>query len=170
MPGSPIKRKRIENWVAFLTMHPDAIDQICDHIQASGNLVTFCRHFDLHYGSLSDWIQQDDERAKRYRAALDTRDAYQHEHVSAALMRFSEIDLTLAYDENGRPLPFKDIPEEVRACIVEIVDTPNGRQIKFVDKMRATEVLGKRLKMFVDKVEHSADETLSELIAKASKL
>ena len=59
----------------------------------------------------------------------------------------------------------EDIDDETAAAIAEISQTSNGGvKIKLHDKRAALVDMGRHLGMFKDKVEHSADETLANLI------
>ncbi len=159
MPGSPIKAYRKEQFAAFILVE-DAMDQICAHLESAGNLVEFCRYYDLHYGSLSAWILADPERAKRYRAALDARSAHQKEHVIRMLMDGLETDISEIYDADGKMLPIKQWPEPLRRCVTKI----NGGVVETIDKARLLQMLMKVTGMDVNKVEHSGKVTLEDIL------
>jgi len=44
------------------------------------------------------------------------------------------------------------------------IDDTGRVKVKFLDKLKAIEVLGKNLKMFVDRVEHSGSLTLEQMV------
>lgn len=88
--------------------------------------------------------------------------------VLRELMRLAFVDLGKAYREDGTLLPIHEIPEDVRRAMagLEVDEIWEGfgedrrqvgvtRKVKFIDKARALELLGKNLKLFTDKVEHS---------------
>lgn len=94
--------------------------------------------------------------------------------------RIAMVDVGEAYDDLGNFKPLKDIPEDVRRCIagIESEELWEGRgedrkqvgvlkKVKFWDKKGSLDSLGKYLKMFVEKVELSADDSLSRLIEDA---
>ncbi len=98
--------------------------------------------------------------------------------VIRELIRIAGTDLSQAYDDAGNLLPIKDMPEDCRRAIagVEIEELFSGRgsdkehightrKVKFWDKPKALELLGKHLKMFTDKVEHSGQIGLAELLS-----
>lgn len=89
-----------------------------------------------------------------------------------------DVDLGRAYDKNGNLLPIHEIPEDVRRCIsgIKVFEEFEGfgkervkigevREVKFWDKIKANELLGRHLKLFTDKVEHSGTVTLEQLVA-----
>ncbi len=96
------------------------------------------------------------------------------------LLMIARVDLAQAYDESGRLKNIHDIPEDVRRAIagIEVDELFEGhgedrekigdtRKVKFWDKPRALELLGKHLKLFTDKLELSGTDALAEKIAEA---
>lgn len=84
--------------------------------------------------------------------------------VELAAIAFA--DITQAFDDNGWLKPLKDIPENVRKAIagLELSELFDGqgdqkhimgvlKKIRFADKLKAQELLGKHLKLFTDKHE-----------------
>jgi phage terminase small subunit len=126
--------------------------------------------------------------------AAGLREEKEHTHVDPdriirelALVAFADpADLL---DRSGKPLPMHRLPHEIRRAIasfdleVEKVTTEGctGADIagpktttrtrvvryKLVPKTPAIELLGKRLKMFSDRLELDASDTLADLIKKA---
>lgn len=100
------------------------------------------------------------------------------EIILKKLLDLATVDLAKAYDINGRLLPIHNIPEEVRIAIsgIKVFEEFDGfgkdrvqigevREVKFWDKLKALELLGKNLKLFTDKVELSGKVTLADLVA-----
>ena len=86
------------------------------------------------------------------------------------------------FDDNGHFLPIHAIPRELRVCIKEMEvradwegSGPDKTQVaqitklKFYDRVKANELIGKNLKMFVDEVEVNHKHTLEDLIAGAGR-
>jgi phage terminase small subunit len=90
------------------------------------------------------------------------------------LRRIATVDIGQAFDAEGNLKPLKDIPPDVRRAIaaIEVEEETEKRgtirKVKFWDKPKALELIGRHLAMFVDKVEHSGTLTLEELIARAA--
>ncbi len=90
--------------------------------------------------------------------------------VLMELLKLAKADLSKAYDEKGNLLPIHEIPEETRKAIAGIkvfeefegfgkerVKVGEVRELKFWDKTKSLELLGKHLGMFKDKIEHSGE-------------
>lgn len=112
------------------------------------------------------------------------------ERVLKELVRMAWVDISEAYDENGALKPIHDIPEDVRRAIVSIetdeiwesVDyqEPQAsggsltrqrkeligytKKVKFADKRGSNELLGKYLKMFVERHEFGFTDDLLGLL------
>lgn len=98
--------------------------------------------------------------------------------VLSEILKLASVDLGKAYDSKGNLLPIHEIPEDVRKAMagVKVFEEFDGvgrdrikvgevREVKFWDKTKALELLGKHLKLFTDKIEHSGKITLAELVA-----
>lgn len=178
MAGSPKKRARKERAKTFLE-EDNAMARICARIVSGpGTLVDVCRDFgDLHYGSVNEWIQSDEDRRKQYKEALDIRKEHAHEHVFRELMTWLKCDITQAFKPDGSLKALEDIPDDVRKFIasMEIEELYEGagsrkievgivRKLKFFDKGRGLELMAKHLGMLIDKREVSGKLTLEDLL------
>ncbi len=92
------------------------------------------------------------------------------------LMRIALADISLAFGEDGQLLKIKEMPEEIRRAVagVETEELWEGSgdsrmrigdtvKVKFWNKPQALELLGKHLKLFTDKVEHSGEVNIVNL-------
>lgn len=95
------------------------------------------------------------------------------DEVLRELKHFAFADLGEAFDENGALKAIKDMPPGVRRAIASIetdelfeghgedrVHVGVTRKVKFWPKDKGLELLGKHLKMFTDKVEHSGSVSI----------
>lgn len=87
-------------------------------------------------------------------------------YVLRKLKDLAEVDIKQAFDQYCCLLPVSEMPASVRACIssIEVFEQYQGsgknrvyigrvQKIRFWDKLKALELIGKHLKMFTDKVE-----------------
>ena len=104
------------------------------------------------------------------------------EMVLETIYKIANVDIGDAYDEKGNLLPIKDIPEDVRKCISSIkvfeefvgfgkdrIHTGDVREVRFWDKTKSLELLGRHLKLFTDKVQHSGDKENPITVQKVSQ-
>lgn len=111
-------------------------------------------------------------RAERLEVSAD--------NVLRELLRVATCDVGQAFDAEGRMLPLKDMPEDVRRAIssveVDEIGLPGGdseggktllgytKRVRFWDKPKSLELLGKHLKLFTERHEHAfADMTDEQL-------
>ena len=177
MAGAPIKRERKANAKTLLD-YPNAIDVICQHIAGGGTLTEFCRTNELHFQTVSVWIEREKERRDRYAAAVDRRKEHNREVVNRALLAISDVDIAQAYDPaTNTLLKVHDMPEQIRRAIasIEVEELFEGRgdnrtqigvvtKIKLWDRNKSVETLARSLKMLTDKVEHGGKVTLADLL------
>lgn len=106
------------------------------------------------------------ERAVRTRVTQD--------RVLSGIAEMAYYDLADAFDEKGALRAIHDMPPMLRNAIagievqeLKIGDTTVGhvKKVKLVDRKGSFELLGRHLKLFTDKVEHSADTKLEQIIA-----
>lgn len=106
---------------------------------------------------------------EKLQAAQRERTGVTADTILFELLRIARSDLGQAFDENGNLLPIKEIPEDVRRAIsgVETFEEFDGhgadrvkigetRKLKFWDKTRALELLGKHLGLYVERVDHTS--------------
>ncbi len=124
------------------------------------------------------------------RSAIEAAAAKRAERVEVKaddlLRRLKEIafvDVRHAYDDAGNLLNVQQLPDDIGRSLAGIkvfdefgVDAEGNklkigevRELKFTDRIRALELLGKHLKIFTDRVEHDVSESLAELLASARK-
>lgn len=114
---------------------------------------------------------------KRQKKVEVTADDILHE-----LLILAKVDLSEAFDDLGHLRPIKEIPENVRRAIsnVEVFEEFEGsgknkvyigqtKKIKFWDKTKALELLGKHLKLFIDQHEVTHKRSLEDLLQESNQ-
>lgn len=114
-------------------------------------------------------------------ARREQRTEIKADTVLAELLRLARVDLAQAFNENGDLKPIHEIPEDVRRAIagVEIEALFEGRgrdreqvgfvkKVRFWDKNRSLELLGKHLALFIDRSEMTVRGDLAALISELS--
>jgi phage terminase small subunit len=104
----------------------------------------------------------------------------QADDVLRELLTFARTDIRKAFDKNGNLLPVHLLPEDVARAIsgIEVEDLFDGhgeertqighvRKVKFWDKVKGLELLGRHLKMFTDKFEVKVDGAFADILKKA---
>ena len=121
-------------------------------------------------------IRQAIDQAQAKRAERVEVDA---DFVLRELVRLAGSDVSKAFDEHGQLLPLHQIPEDVRRAISSVeTDTRREghgedaeivtvRKIRFWDKTKGLELLGKHLKLFTEIHEHRLGKDLSDRLQKA---
>lgn len=113
-----------------------------------------------------------DARTKRTQITADS--------ILEELNSLATLDMGKCYDASGTILPIHEMPEEVRKAISgievnELFDSAGGdkmvigftKKLKFWDKPKCLEMLGRHKKLFTDKVEHSGTINIADEIRAA---
>ena len=82
----------------------------------------------------------------RARAARRRRVEVEADHVLRAVLRVLDADPRRAFDKDGRPLPVHQLPVDVALALQGVeVGGKVGTRLKFSDRLRAAELLGRHL-------------------------
>lgn len=155
------------------------LSEICGDVANGGSLIDYCKTKDIRYSDAVKWVydRQWPERAKAYDLALLARSDWSFQRVLKEIQLLGTVDIRKAFNDSGGLKPIQDIPEDVARAIVgiESVELFEGKgenrerigelkKIKFSDKIRALELMGKQLSMFKEQVEHSGVVGIEKLI------
>lgn len=160
---------------------PSLDDIICSAVANGGSLVELCNKWDVRYSDIMKWIREDQAREAAYNNALKDRDEWFVSSLIQELRYISMSNITQLFDENGVMLPLDQWPagaaRAVEAVKVDELFDGDGKnrrqigytkQVKMWNKTKAIELLGRYLKMFLDRVEVSGNLTLEELVLGAN--
>ena len=157
---------------------PMDIEVIVCHVANGGSLIELCETAKKRYSDIILWIINDPKRKEIYNAAIDARGEWFIQNILLELNRVINVDIRLAFNEAGGLKPIHELPVEVAKAIAsvdiaeiwqkegkETVQIGETKKVKFWNKLPALEMLGKNLKMFIDRHELTASATLEQLVA-----
>lgn len=164
---------RMERAQAFLRRQ-DAIDRVCENISNGGSIPAIAKVLDIYPSYLFRWLRADPYRNKRYEQALVDREEWEREVVLHQLRGIANFDIRDVLDDDGEILPPDKWPDTA-AVAIQSMDRKEryskdgeylgaDKSIKVIDKLKALELSGKQLAMFKDRVEHSGELTLEQLV------
>jgi hypothetical protein len=130
------------------------------------------------YAEMLRWVKGDEDRETALAVAETSGSRVMVKQILEELRRIGLVDIRRAYDDNGALKPIKDIPPDVASAIVSIeteelkvedVLIGQVQKVKFSDKLRALELLGKNLQLFIDtsRVLHMGRVTLEDLLVQS---
>lgn len=113
---------------------------------------------------------------------VTTRIQVEAEDILRELARVAFADIRTIFKEDGLVKEPKDWPDDIARCIssIEVTEEFEGygadrtwigytKKIKFWDKVKSLELLGRHKVLFADKHIHAADSTLEALVAGSMK-
>lgn len=158
-----------------LIRNENTLSEIVTWIGEGRTLREYSMAYGANHAQLFVWIMRDAKRREEYDAAVKLRDEYLRQNVIDELRNISTLDVSQAYDHNGDPLPMDKLPTSLKKSIQSIkkVIKSDDRgetittEIKFFDKIKAINLLGKELGMFSNKVEVSGKVSLESLIGES---
>lgn len=155
---------------AVLVNDPQFLKQVLDFIANGGELAEFCLLHDLSFSATLTFLRQTVERRDLYERALDDKDQWTINKVRKDLRDLASANLADMFDSDGKLLPIQSFPDSLKRAITGIKISKDGSaEIKFVDKTKLLEMLGRSAGMFKDKVEHSGKVTLESLVDASMK-
>lgn len=158
---------------------PETMDKICDFVAGGDSLIPLCKLWGVPFSNMMRWIHADPTRESRYKAALIDRNEHTQESIINELKSIAHADIRKAFTESGALKPIHEIPDDIAKALnsVEIDELFDGfgearehvgqtKKIKFHDKIKALELVGKDLSMFVtNKHVHEGTVTFESLVA-----
>lgn len=171
----------LEERYARLFQNPELMSIITSFVANGGTLLTLCETWNVHFGRVSTWIHEDSTRHKQYLSALRDREEWGEESILRELRSLAHSDIRQIFNECGGVKPVNEWPAIISSAVAAIdvieiwANVGEGRnkekmqvgevkKIKFWDKTKSLELLGKNLKMFSDKLEVSGKLSLADLL------
>ena len=140
-------------------------------------MIGLAKMWDVPASSIFNWLRKDPDRNKRYQQSLIDRKEWLVERLHQEMYQLSTSDLRALYTEAGELKPVTEWPDEI-AVAVQSVETDElfegtgrerqqigvTRKVRFWDKNKSLEQLAKLHQLLTEKVEHSGQMTLGDLI------
>lgn len=152
---------------------PDTLDKICQHVSNGGSLINLCELWEVQYSAVFYWIDRDEARRKQYHTAIDARVEWMIQRLLAELKALAFVDVRRVFDAQGDILPPDQWPSEVAKAVAGLdvsvgLDEARIKKVKFYDKLKSIDLLGKQLGMFIQRHEVTGKVTLEDLIASSN--
>lgn len=163
------------------------LPDICALIASGGTLAAWCAGQEprVSYKLVNRWIADDEDRARRYKLALDIREEHAKDLIIAELIAYLRADVTSCFDADGNLLAMPDMGANEKRLIAGVrfreifemqgergdrkqVHVGNIIELKFWDKPRSIETFMKNLSMLVDRKIHDVGPSLADLISAKS--
>lgn len=178
------RQTRADQLAAFnkrLAVPAETMDTIFNHLANGGHLFDLLDLWGCAYNDILRWIVEDDTRRNLYNSAMQTQGEYVKREVLETLRKIARFDIRTLYDENGALLHPKSWPPEA-AFAVSGVDVDElfewvgergekerelvgyARKVKLRDNLKAFEMIGKNLALFIERHEHTHKHTLEALV------
>lgn len=101
-------------------------------------------------------------------AARASRVEVRGDDVLRELLAIARADVGTAFDKDGQLLPLAKLPADTRRALASVEAGALGvTKVRFWDKPKALELLGRHLGLFVDRVQHEGTLTLEQLVTTA---
>ena len=152
--------------IQILKKDEHSLEVMLDHISNGGSLTELCVMWGLRYSDVVKALRSKPELKAKYDQALKDRDEWARERILSEVKRLGTYTIKDAFNSDGSTKRPHELPDDLAAAIKEV---NSDGDIKFQDKLKALDLMGKQLGLFVDKKEISGTLTLEQLIASAKK-
>ena len=164
-------------FTALLEREPRTLEKLCTYVACGGSELDFCEREGVLYEHLMQWIWEEPKRREAFDSAMKMRESWLKEAVVREMRTLALSDIRACFDEQGNLLSPKQWPANVAKAIasfeVDEIWAGSGedrahigykKRIKFWDKGKQLEALGKKLGFFVDTHKHELGASLEDLI------
>lgn len=151
---------------------PEFLNDVCIHLAEGGTLKSFCFDKGLQYLMVFQWITLDSGRNEVYQNALKARRQMLEDIVIDKLRVAVLADPRKVFNKAGEALRAHEIPDDIVPALASIkrTESDSGRvtnEVRMLDSLRASELLGKTSSMFKEVQEVRGDDTLADLLKAA---
>jgi hypothetical protein len=142
---------------------PDFLATVTEWVAAGGSLTILCEDRGVRYAAVFTALNLPDNK-DLWEASLKARSEWMIESVLTEVRKVAALNIKDAFDAEGHLLPLDQMPADVSAAIAavdtyEIEGKKAGtlKRVKFYDKLKAIELLGKNLKLWVERHDGGGD-------------
>lgn len=177
-PTEAVLELQLAERTARVLARPNLLEEIFAHCANGGTVITMCETWNVRYSDIAAWLHADRDREQRYLRGMTAREEWAQERILQEIRAIGLVDLREAYTEGGFLKEMKDMPAHIARAIVGVeteelfeghgkdrVKVGNTVKVKFIDKLKALELLGKNQGMFVQRHDHKVTTTLEDLVA-----
>jgi hypothetical protein len=158
-------------------LEPDRFDKLLDHIVNGGCVIEYCSSHKVQYSKLIKLIKLDTTKKKQYDEAIEARNEWTKNCILRVLNQIITFDIKDLYDADGNLKPIQSLPKHVSMSIASVktkeqFDLVGGKtevasevmDVKLIDKLKAIDLMGKYLNLFIEKKEISGSITLEKML------
>jgi hypothetical protein len=154
----------------IITTNEETLRNLCVNIASGSSLNEIATLWEVQYYELWEWISTDAARYVCYETALKQREDFFKMKLIDELKYIAFSDLRKIYSADGTLLPMNQWPADVATAVAELDESPTGaRKAKMNSKMKAIEMLGKELVMFVNRIDVTQKTTIEDLINQSAE-
>ena len=159
---------------AILTGEDNArvLDSIHGFVASGGLLSEWCEMHDFDFYRVFSWIRNDTARLKRYEQADAIHIHAAKNKILREIKAIGGANIADAYNDDGTIKSIHEMPLQLQRAIVSIksgvsMDGEAWLEMKTADKLKALELYGKTLALFVDHKIPETSATLEEIVLKS---
>lgn len=169
----------LQERTSALLSQNDIMSKIQRNISSGGSLIDLCKTWDVLYCDVYEWIRSDKTRSLIYDNAMAARDEWFKQEILGLARECAGVDPVDLFKADGTVKDIQDIPPKARLAITgidvaELYDQEGQqigviKKIRLSDRLKAAEMLGKYLSMFVERKVVEVNVSMSDKIAEARK-
>lgn len=153
--------------IEILKNDHQSMEVLFDHVANGGSLIALSKMWGMSYSKLMRHIRSKEDLKAKLAQAMSDREEWAREAVIEEVKKLSLYNVKDAVNPDGTIKQLQQLPENLTAAIKEI-NADGG--LKFQDKLKAIDLFGKQMGLFVDKVQVDGKITLEQYILAAQKV
>jgi hypothetical protein len=157
---------------------PTINQEIFDTMANGGDLITLAKAWGIRYSDLANYVSWDKAAQEVFSKGCKASEEWIKQRILNEIRSIGLVDIRQIYDDDGKLKHPKDWPDGIAAALVSVETDElfegHGRdreqigytkKVRFQDKLRALEMWGKELGMFIQKHKLEFTAKLEDLVA-----